>query len=100
MNYSPFAGFFWMGIMKKLGLILAFVPASVFAVDFEIGAGIAHTTTRGNGMWYQDGFPHKLDLNAPTLEIGLSDNFIQRGRWGANWRASYIYLGNVHSDAW
>lgn len=86
--------------MKKLGSILAFIPASVFAVDIEVGAGVAHYTTRGNMMWYQEGFPHKLDLNAPTLELGLSDNFIQYGRWGVKWRASYVYLGNVHSDAW
>jgi hypothetical protein len=85
--------------MKKIGSILAFIPAAAMAVDIEIGAGISHYTPRGNMMWWQDGLPHKLDLNAPAFEIGLADRFYTRGRWGVDWHAGYVYLGNVHSDA-
>ncbi|MEN7526989.1 hypothetical protein [Cupriavidus sp. DL-D2] len=91
--------------MKK-GLILAVLASliasttTVQAVDFEIGAGVAQYTTRGDGTWYQDGFAHKLELRAPAVEIGLTDTFVTRGRWGLDWHVGGVYLGNVHSDAW
>ncbi|MDT6962947.1 hypothetical protein QTN24_15725 [Cupriavidus sp. SZY C1] len=90
--------------MKKLLLSVALIASTLFplaahALDFEVGAGVARYTTRGNMMWYQEGFPHTLDLNAPAFEAGLADNFYQNGRFGIDWHASYVYMGNVHSDA-
>lgn len=83
----------------RLAAVLAVTSCNAMAVDLEIGAGVARYTTRGDMMWYQEGFPHKLDLNAPTLEIGLHGNAYQHGQWGLDWRTSYVYVGNVHSDA-
>lgn len=85
--------------MKKLGSILAFIPASVFAIDIEIGVGIAHYTPRGDMMWFQKGLPHKLDLNALSLELGVVGNVVTYGRWDLDLHADYVYLGNVHTDA-
>lgn len=86
--------------MKRLLLYLFLLVAPVaHAVDLEIGAGVAHYTPRGDMMWYQEGLPHKLDLTAPALEIGLADTFWQSGAWSVDWRASYVYIGSMHSDA-
>lgn len=76
------------------------LPLDASAVTVEVGAGVAKYTTRGDMTWYQEGFPHKLDLNAPAFEIGLSDTAWQRGRWGVDWFAGAAYLGNVHTEAW
>lgn len=86
--------------MKRFTFLLLLVlPACAHAVDLEIGAGAAHYTPRGDMMWYQEGFPHKLGLTAPALEIGLHGNAWTSGRWGVDWRATYVYVGNVHTDA-
>lgn len=79
-------------------LALLFAPAA-HAVDVEIGAGVAHYNARGNGMWYQEGFPYKLDLNAPVVEAGLAGNVLDRGRFGLDWHATYVYMGDARSDA-
>jgi hypothetical protein len=90
--------------MKKFLFGTALIALMLFsavarAVDFEVGGGIAHYTTRGDMMWYQEGLPHKLDLNAPVIEAGLSGNVVQQGRWGLDWRALWVYVGNVSSSA-
>lgn len=72
---------------------------SALAVDIELGLGGAHYTTRGDMMWYQEGLPHKRDLNAPTYEASLVGTAWQSGAWSMDWRASFLYVGNVHSDA-
>lgn len=80
-------------------LSLLICAGAAQAVDFEVGAGAAHYVPRGNMMWYQDGFPHTLDLNAPAIEAGLVGNVLERGRFGLDWRVTYVYLGTVRSDA-
>lgn len=82
-----------------LALLLTCYAALAQAVDLEIGAGMSRYTPRGNGMWYQEGLPHALILNAPAFEIGLTDNSWQRERYGLDWHVSYVYMGNVHTDA-
>lgn len=82
-----------------LALVLLAFATAAQAVDFEIGAGAAHYTPRGNMMWYQEGLPHKLDLNAPVYEAGLVDTAWSHGRWSLDWRATFVYVGSVHSDA-
>lgn len=84
---------------KKIGCLLFLAPAMASAVEIEIGAGAARYTTRGDMMWYQEGFPHRLDLRAPTFEVGLTGNALQYGRWGLDWRASWVYVGNMQTES-
>lgn len=88
-----------MPSLRLIAIASALLPCVASAVTVEIGAGAARYEARGNMMWYQEGLPHSLDLNAPALEIGLTGNVIERGRWGLDWHAGYAYMGNVHSDA-
>lgn len=69
------------------------------AVDFEVGAGWARYAARGNMMWYQEGMPHQLDLDAPVLEAGLAGNILGYGRFGLDWHAGYVYVGDARSSA-
>lgn len=89
-----------------MNLIIAAVIAALsiasnaaHSADFEVGAGFAKYTTRGDMMWYQEGNPHALDMTAPAIEFGFTGNVVTRGRWGLDWHAGYAYLGNAHSDA-
>jgi hypothetical protein len=36
------------------------------AASIEVGAGIAQTQTHGNGIWYQEGFAHTLNLHSSS----------------------------------
>lgn len=81
--------------MKRLALFLLALPIAAHAADFEIAAGVARYQPRGNGMWYQDGFPHSISLNAPAVQIGLTGNLLPH----LDWHADYVWLGQVRSDA-
>lgn len=90
--------------MKKFLISVALIastllPLAAHAVDIEVGAGLVHYQPRGNMMWYQEGMPYKLDLNAPSIEAGLAGAVITHDRWGLDWHASYVYMGTVSSDA-
>lgn len=82
--------------MKKLLALLlgVWMPAS-YAVDFEVGAGVAQYVPMPNGFWYQKGLPYELKLTAPALQFGvavpLSDYL--------DLHLDYVYLGKVRSDA-
>ena len=62
-------------------LILLAIRLQAHAAQIEIGAGIAHATTQGNGTWYQDGFQHTLTLTQPVVEIGLTGRLTPRMAW-------------------
>lgn len=83
--------------MKKilLGALLA-SPIAAQAVDFEIGLGVSKFNTLADGMWYQEGFPHRLDLQRPAASVGISGPV---NDW-LRWRVAYHYLGNVGSSAY
>lgn len=61
----------------------------------EVGVGVSQFTTREDGLWYQEGFSHKLDMRSPSISIGLTGDV---NSW-LSWRASYVYLGNARSSA-
>ena len=65
------------------------------AAQWEIGAGIARAQTRGNGTWYQDGFPHTLRLNQPAALIGLTGRFTQH----LDWHLDAVSLGQYSSNS-
>lgn len=68
-------------------------------VHFEVGIGESIFQTRGNGTWYQEGFPYKMKLYFPAAEAGLTGDVIQRANWGVAWHLNYVWLGRVNSDA-
>lgn len=89
-----------MSATTRLAVIAAaLLPCVASAVTVEVGAGVAHYEARGNMMWYQEGLPHRLELNAPAFELGLTGTLLERGRWGLDWHAGYAYMGTAHSDA-
>lgn len=65
------------------------LPISAHAAALEIGIGMAQSQDRGNGTWYQNGFPHTLGLRSPVAEIGLHGDFMP---WLA-WHTDLVDLG-------
>ncbi len=65
-------------------LIVLGIRLQAHAAQIEIGAGIAHASTNGNGTWYQEGFPHTLSLTQPVAEIGLT-GAASRRTWRGTW---------------
>ncbi len=83
--------------MIRWPLILAAVllAGSAHAAQFEIGAGLAHATTQGNGTWYQDGFQHTLKLNQPFVEIGVTGAITPH----MDWHVDAVSLGRYASNS-
>lgn len=70
---------------------------SFFAIEGAIGgAAYQHGP---NGLWYQDGFQHRLDLTAPAIEVGFTGDLYQTQRWGLSWHLDYAWLGTIHTQA-
>ena len=51
----------WTVFALAVVIVLA-IRIEAHAAQFEVGAGIAHASTNGNGTWWQSGFPHTLQL--------------------------------------
>ncbi len=83
--------------MKRLALAAcaALLPLAAHAVDFEVAAGASIYSTIGNMTWYQEGLPHKLDLEFPAFQVGATGAILP---W-LDWHADYVWLGRVRSDA-
>jgi hypothetical protein len=86
--------------MKKflVGALLA-VPLAAQAVGIEAELGVAYFADRGDGFWYQEGFPHILKLQSPAVSVGITGDAIRQGQYGLAWHASYVYMGKVLSEA-
>jgi opacity protein-like surface antigen len=93
--------------MKKVAIAALFALASAAAhadsitdyVHAEIGIGGSAYANGPDGLWYQDGFEHKLDLTAPAVRAGLTGPLYERGNWGIDWHIDYVWLGTVHTNA-
>ena len=70
----------WTVITLAVLIVLA-IRLQAHAAQIEIGAGIAHASTNGNGTWYQEGFPHTLSLTQPVAEIGLTGRITPHMAW-------------------
>lgn len=82
--------------MKFLvSLFLALFAMSAHAVDFEAGLGLSVAQPVGNGGWYQQNLPYKLDLRSRTWMVGLTDDVAP----GWAWHAQLVRLGRFSSDA-
>ncbi|SDH08920.1 hypothetical protein SAMN05216466_10759 [Paraburkholderia phenazinium] len=67
--------------------------------QFEAGIGASVYSKGPDGLWLQDAFPHKLRLEAPAFETGLTGPVWQSANWGVDWHADWAWLGSVHTDA-
>lgn len=74
-----------------LALLALLAFSTAHAAQWEIGAGMAHANTQGNGTWYQRGLPHTLRLNTPVLEVGVTGAWTQR----TNWHVDAVDLGRI-----
>ena len=79
-------------ILGALG-VLAIRTAS--AAQIEVGAGIAHASTNGNGTWWQSGFPHTLQLTQPAIELGVTGRFTPYMAW----HVDAVSLGRYASNS-
>jgi hypothetical protein len=81
-----------------VGALLA-VPLAAQAMGIEAELGGAHFSDRGDGFWYQEGFPHILKLQSPAVSVGVTGDVIRQGQYGLAWHANYVYMGKVHTEA-
>jgi hypothetical protein len=81
--------------MKPLLLLLALpVAAHASWFEYEAGIGMAQYETE-DGRWWQQDVSHSLRSRAPAFSAGLTGPVIQRGAWGLDWHADYVYLGRA-----
>lgn len=58
-------------MLTALFLLLTTAGTLHAATTAEVAAGIADATPRENGIWYQKGFPYRMQRRVPALLIGL-----------------------------
>ena len=83
----------WITFALAACIVLAIRTSD--AAQVEIGAGMAHAQTQGNGTWYQEGFAHTLRLNQPVALIGLTGRLTQH----MDWHLDAVSLGRYSSDS-
>lgn len=87
--------------MKAILILAALLLSPLCAAEVELGTGLTRFGSAPNGTWYQEEFDHKLQLDSPSLSVGvrykLADNLVVIDR--INLRAGYEYLGRVKSSA-
>lgn len=59
--------------MKLIAIVFSFFAIHANAVQFEIGAGQALAQKAEDGIYYQERFPHTLDLQGEVYTIGVTD---------------------------
>ena len=84
----------WTLFVIATCVVLA-IRMQAHAAQWEIGAGLAHAQTHGNGTWYQDGFQHTLRLNQPVALIGLTGRFSRH----LDWHLDAVSLGQYSSNS-
>jgi hypothetical protein len=78
-----------------LALTLCFSTVS-FAGNIEVSVGVTQFTQQTNGFWYQEGFPHKLQLTSPAASVKYYTD-IDSGRLQLG--VGYHFLGKAKSSA-
>lgn len=86
--------------MKPLLLLAALsLPLASYATEFEMGVGATQYTKKPDGYWYQEGFPHDLDLKAAAFEVGVTGDLWRQNSTGWAYHVDWVYLGTVHTQA-
>lgn len=75
--------------------LLLLIPVAHASPKIEIGAGASYAQTFQDGIWYQEGFPHTLNLRSPIFLIGVTDAITPNLRWHVNW----VHLGRYGMTA-
>jgi hypothetical protein len=85
-------------VAKLLSVAFALLLASMaaHAVDVEVGVGAARAIPQENGTWYQEGFPHSLNLRSPVFLLGVTDDLTPNVAWHVN----AVSLGSYSVDSW
>ena len=83
----------WAALVAGVVGVLAIRAA--WGAQVEIGTGIAHASTNGNGTWYQEGFAHTLDLTQPAFEVGLTGRITPHMAW----HVDAVSLGRYASNS-
>ena len=78
-----------------IAIILAALSIQAHAVDLELSLGHTQFGKSGNGIWYQNGFDHTLDLESDSWSIGATGYATDWMRWRAQW----TQLGNMSTYA-
>lgn len=75
--------------MNKLIAIALLVP-SIASAQVVAGLGVSVFAKAGNGTWFQNEYPHELDMRSPSATLRYDmDNF----------SVGYMYVGKVTSHA-
>jgi hypothetical protein len=81
--------------MKTIIMVLALLSFPAAADwSFEVGTGMTTYKTAHDGLWYQEQYPHSLDMESVPLSLGVS-----YGRKDMRFRAEVISLGWVYSSS-
>jgi len=75
-------------------LFVAFAPTAN-AVQFDVEGGVRQYGIVADGTWYQEAFPHKLDITGLVWSIGARWHL--KGKY--YFRLAWTDLGSVRSDA-
>lgn len=69
--------------------------AYAFDYSYELSGGWSKLGKGPNGTWYQEPFPHKIELQSPSMSFGIIYNKDE----DSYWRSGYTYLGRGRSAA-
>jgi hypothetical protein len=76
-------------------ILLFVISFNCFALDGEFSIGETVFQKQENGYWYQDGFQHTLNMESPSVALGITDKFYNHFRY----HMGYRYLGHVSTIA-
>lgn len=82
--------------MKTFFLLTLLLCSQAFAGEWETLLGVSRFTKQNDGVWYQEAFPYKIDLTAPSVGFRYTED---ADRDGLGWTAGYVHLGRVTSHA-
>jgi hypothetical protein len=79
--------------MNKTALTLAALALSApaHAVEFSLGAGYTRFAEQADGVWRQEAYPHWMDMDSPSLSVGVS--FRPRE---VRYAVEFLYLGDLY----
>lgn len=80
---------------KQLAAVFMLVMSvSANAADFFLGAGYTRFGETTDGVWRQEAYPHWMDMDSPSLSVGVSfrPNAVR-------YNVEFLYLGDMYQQA-